>query len=213
MPRAQSQRITFDRELKQQLSLCLSNISNDYHPTTEMNTLALGVLAENQSEFLIGLESEESLFQEDWEVSRMGRSWKGYDGNKQVAKLWLDENKGVLCARFPYKVEVIDQFKLKIPKGKKMWNPDDKVWEFSVEMIEVVVEILTKGFDELIDLTQAAPPSLPSSIGGDPLLSLLDQEDIKQIHRMLSLKYHPDKGGDGKTMARINEIINKAKGR
>jgi hypothetical protein len=47
MPPPLSSRFKFDRELKQQLSLCLSNISNDYHPTTEMNTLALGVLAEN----------------------------------------------------------------------------------------------------------------------------------------------------------------------
>jgi curved DNA-binding protein CbpA len=41
----------------------------------------------------------------------------------------------------------------------------------------------------------------------------LDQEDIQKIQRMLSLKYHPDRGGDPKKMAQINEILNKVKGK
>lgn len=212
---ASSQMLSFDRDLTIQLALCLSNISNEYLPTTQLNALALGILTENRSEFLIGVEEQENLFREDWEVSRMGRQWKGWGSqiSKEVAKIWLDESKGVICARFPYKAEVIQQIRERVPKGKKSWNQDDKVWEFSVETIEVVVDIMSKNFDEVIDLTQAAPASLPSQSSLDPLLSLLDQDDIQKIQRMLSLKYHPDKGGDAKKMAKINEIISKAKGR
>ena len=145
----------------------------------------------------------------------MGRAWKGWGSNlnKEVAKVWLDEGKGVLCARFPYNAETIAQIREKIPKGKKSWNQDDKIWEFSVETIEVLIEILTKNYDEVIDLTKEVPPVMMPSSGLDPLLSLLDQDDIQKIQRMLSMKYHPDKGGDGKKMAQINEIINKMKGK
>src|SRR4030042_3989940 len=89
-----SQMLSFNKELQIQMALCLSNISNDYHPTTELNTLAVGLLTEGRSEFLIGVESSENLFKEDWEGGRMGRQWKGYDVNKQIAKLWLGGNKG-----------------------------------------------------------------------------------------------------------------------
>jgi hypothetical protein len=140
----------------------------------------------------------------------MPRSWGGLDINKQICKIWLDEGKGILCARFPYKQSVIDEFREKIPKGKKSWNADDKLWEFSVETIDVVVEILTRNFDEVIDLTQAAAPS-QVVVSGDPLLSLLDKDDIQTIYRVLAKKYHPDKGGDAGKMARINQIFGQIK--
>ena len=141
----------------------------------------------------------------------MPRSWGGIDINKQVCKIWLDEGKGVLCARFPYKQSAIDEFREKIPKGKKAWNAEDKLWEFSIETIDVVVEILTRNFDEVIDLTQATTPS-QVVVSGDPFLSLLDKDDIKAIYRVLANKYHPDKqGGDGGKMAKINQIFSQIK--
>lgn len=136
----------------------------------------------------------------------MPRGWKGIDPNLQVAKIWLDEGKGVLCARFPYKQSAIDEFRVKIPKGKKAWNAEDKLWEFSVETIDLVVDILTRNFDDVIDLTQAASTSTVV-VSGDPLLSLLDKEDLQAIHRLLAKKYHPDRGGDAGKMARINQIF------
>ena len=156
---------------------------------------------------------EESRFERDWR-SQMPRSWKGWsqaDIDKQVAKVWLDEGKGVLCARFPYKQSAIDEFRSKIPKGKKAWNAEDKLWEFSVETIDLTVDILTRNFDDVIDLTQATSPS-SVVVSGDPLLSLLDKDDIKAIYRVLANKYHPDKqGGDGDKMARINQIFGQIK--
>lgn len=141
----------------------------------------------------------------------MPRGWKGIDPNLQVAKIWLDEGKGVLCARFPYKQSAIDEFRAKIPKGKKAWNAEDKLWEFSVETIDLVVDILTRNFDDVIDLTQAASTSTVV-VSGDPLLSLLDKEDIKAIYRVLANKYHPDKqGGNGDKMAKINQIFGQIK--
>lgn len=140
----------------------------------------------------------------------MSRGWGGFDVNKETAKVWLDEGKGVLCARFPYKQSAIDEFREKIPKGKKSWNAEDKLWEFSVETIDVVVEILTKNFDAVIDLTQATAPS-QVVVSGDPLLSLLDKDDIQALYRVLAKKYHPDRGGDADKMARINQIFNQIK--
>jgi len=171
---------------------------------TQNQQIALAFLQENHSEFILGVEDSEIIFEK--EVSMRG--WRG-DISKETAKVWLDENKGVICARFPYKVEVIDEIRSKIPKGKKSWNPEDKVWEFSVETIEVIVGILQGHFDEVLDLTQATPPLPPTSISSDPLLSLLDEEDIKKIKQMLAKKYHPDVGGDAKKMTKINEVFNK----
>lgn len=140
----------------------------------------------------------------------MPRNWKGWsqgDINKQTAKVWLDEGKGVLCARFPYKQSAIDEFREKIPKGKKSWNADDKLWEFSVEAIDIVVDILARHFDEVIDLTQATAPS-QVVVSGDPFLSLLDKDDIQAVYRILAKKYHPDKqGGDVGKMAKLNQIF------
>lgn len=136
----------------------------------------------------------------------MPRAWGGIDINKQVCKIWLDEGKGVLCARFPYKQAVIEEFREKVPKGKKAWNVDDKLWEFSIETIDVIVDILTRNFDEVIDLTQAVP-STSVVVSGDPLLSLLDKEDLDKIYKLLVKRYHPDAGGDSDKMARINAIF------
>ena len=156
---------------------------------------------------------EESRFEKDWR-SEMPRTWKGWsqtDIRKSFAKVWIDESKGVLCARFPYNQSAIEEFRLKIPKGKKAWNSEEKLWEFSVETIEVVVEILTKFFDEVVNLTESLPLNQVVT-RGDPLLSMLDKDDIKAIHRMLANKYHPDKqGGDAGKMARINQIFNQVK--
>lgn len=155
---------------------------------------------------------EESRFERDWR-SQMPRTWKGWsqsDIDKQTAKVWLDEGKGVLCARFPFKQKAIDEFREKIPKGKKAWNADDKLWEFSVETIDIVVDILTRNFDEVIDLTQVVS-SPPIVVLGDPFLSLLDKDDLKAIYRILANKYHPDKGGDAGKMAKINMIFSQIK--
>lgn len=203
-----------DVEIKKKMNaVLLRDLSTSEIPMlTQMDQLCLALLIENYSEFLLGVIEEETNFKEDWEVNRMDRQRKSWGGiDKETAKLWLDETKGLLCARFPYKEKVIDEIRQKIPKGKKSWNPDDKIWEFSIETIEVVVEILSNNFENLIDLTQAAPPALTSSNGTDPLLSLLDADDINKIHKMLSRKYHPDVGGDGEKMARINQIFSKVK--
>lgn len=196
-----------DPQLKREMSRVLLDLAGEpFFPSTQLYQLAMALLIDNQSEFLLGVIEEEKHFKEDWEVNGMGRGWKvGIEG--EVAKVWLDENKGIICARFPYKDKVINEIRLKVPKGKKSWNPDDKVWEFSVEAIDVVVAILTENFDKVIDLTRPAPPMPVSSNGGDPLLSLLDEEDINKIYKMLARKYHPDMGGEGDKMARINQIF------
>ena len=140
----------------------------------------------------------------------MAKTWKSGDINLTYAKLWIDEGKGILCARLPYNQKAIDEFREKIPKGKKAWNADDKLWEFSVETIDVVVDILTRNFDEVIDLTQAVPTA-SVVVSGDPLLSLLDKEDLQVIYRILAKRHHPDRGGDAEKMARINQIFSQIK--
>lgn len=156
------------------------------------------------AEFFIGIKDEESKFEEDNLMGRYGRS------TENVAKVWLDDQRGVICAKFPFKQEVINDIKDKIPKGKKAWNPSLKIWEFSVECIDDVLEVLAKSFVNVVDLTKATPPVTNSSITKDSLLAILDDEDKKAILRLLSKKYHPDIAGpsaNGK-MAEINAIFN-----
>ena len=156
----------------------------------------------------------ESLFESDWRRS-MGANWRkqteGIAG-KEVAKVWLDEGKGMICSRFAYKAEVIEEFRAKIPKGKKSWNSSEHIWEFSVEVIDLVIEILTRHFSEVLDLTQTSAPTISNPISADPLLSLLDKEDVDRIYKMLVKKYHPDvASGDGDKMARINQLFRSVK--
>ncbi len=156
---------------------------------------------------------EEDKFIQAWRNSSMSTQWRKWTTNlsgKEVAKVWLDEGKGVLCARFPYKQEVIDDIRARVPKGKKTWNDSEKIWEFSVETIQLIVDILSKHFEEVLDLTQATAPAPMGPISSDPLLSLLDEEDIGRIYKLLAIKYHPDKqGGNSDKMARINNIFSK----
>ena len=197
-----------DDQLKKEMSRVLLDISGEsFFPSTQLYQLANALLIENGSEFLLGVIDEEQHFKDGWEVGRMRGKIE-----EEVAKVWLNEEKGILCARFPYKEKVITAIRAEIPKGKKSWNPDDKVWEFSVETVDVIVKILTENFDKVIDLTRPAPPMLTSSNGGDSLLSLLDEEDINKIYKLLARKYHPDMGDGSDKMAKINQIFSKKKG-
>lgn len=192
-----------DQQLKKEMSRVLLDIAGEsFFPSTQLYQLANALLIENGSEFLLGVVDEEKHFKEDWEVRNRMRSIE-----EEVAKIWLNEEKGILCARFPFKQNVIDAIHTQIPKGKKAWNPDDKLWEFSVEAVDVVVKILTESFQKVIDLTRPEPPMIASQNGGDPLLSLLDEEDINKIYKMLARKYHPDMGDGSDRMARINQIF------
>lgn len=173
---------------------------DDWMPRQGSEDYAL-LITYGLEEFVQGIMEEEE---------KMAKTWKAGNINLTYAKLWIDEGKGVLCARFPFNQGAINEFKEKIPKGKKAWNADEKLWEFSVETIDVVVDILTRHFDEVIDLRQLIPP-MQISQSVDPLLSLLDKDDITAIYRMLAFKYHPDKGGDAGKMARINQIFNQIK--
>lgn len=135
---------------------------------------------------------------------------RGIRIDEDVAKVWLDETRGLICARFAFKRECIDQIKNEVPKGKKNWNPDLKVWEFSVEAVDKVLEILGRYFARVIDLTKETPQSHSSTNHADQLLTLVDQEDAKKIYRMLAVKYHPDKvGGSSEVMAKINQVFTK----
>lgn len=199
-----------DQQLKKEMSRVLLDIAGEsFFPSTQLYQLANALLIENGSEFLLGVVDEEKHFKEEWEVSGMGRNWGGID--QEVAKIWIDENKGIICARFPYKEKVIAEIRAKVPKGKKSWNPDGKIWEFSVETVDVVVKILTENFNNVVDLTRPETPMLTSQNGGDPLLSLLDEDDINKIYKMLARKYHPDMGGEGTLMAKINQLFSKVR--
>lgn len=71
------------------------------------------------------------------------------------------------------------------------------------------MKILTESFQKVIDLTRPAPPMIASQNGGDPLLSLLDEDDINKIYKLLAKRHHPDIGGDPNLMAKINVIFSK----
>lgn len=209
------QKEDLDHQLKKEMNRVLLDIAGEsFFPSTQLYQLAAALLIENGSEFLLGVIDEENHFKEDCEVITMtptGGRWGGI--NDEIAKVWVDEGKGVICARFPYKEKVIAKIRAEIPKGKKAWNPEGKIWEFSVETIDVLIKILHEHFDQVLDLTHPAPPMLTSQNGGDPLLSLLDEEDINRIYKVLAKRHHPDVGGNPNLMAKINAVFAKFKER
>ncbi len=157
-------------------------------------------------EFLGGLLEEEDIYNK-YRIGGEHSMRRSYQATEKVAKIWIDENKGVLCSRFPYQAEVIDKIRNQIPKGKKSWNPELGLWEFSIECIDLIVEILSQSFSDLINLTDLI--SVPPQNGTkDILLSILDKDDHNLIYRLLAKKYHPDLNqGDGEMMAKINVIF------
>jgi len=158
-------------------------------------------------EFLHGMMEEEDRFQKDWEV--IMRGWGSQHQN--VAKLWIDSGKGVLVGRFAYKPSVIDEIRQRIPTGKKSWDAERKVWEFSAETVDTILDILNHHYDKVIDLTQESIQVPSQNMGGDSLLKLLDKEDIHRIRVLLSKKYHSDAGGDGERMSKINAALDQYK--
>ena len=121
---------------------------------------------------------------------------------KGTAKIWLDEEKGVLVVRAPFSASFIHYIKLHIPKEYRQWNPTNKVWEFEIEQIDRVMTILKECFEKIVELTslfdrkQTAPT--------DGLFSIINRDDIKSIYRLLAMKYHPDAGGNSEKMKKIN---------
>lgn len=170
----------------------------------------------DKTEFFVGNISAEDRFRDDcernylnrWEVRFVPRNFKGWEGiDVKTAKLWLDQERGVLCAKFPYDEKVIKEIKDRIPTGKKMWKSETKIWEFSVETIKEIVSILEAHFEKVIDLTKEEQQVVLQGGVKDLLLNLLDADDKKAIYRILARKYHPDAGGDGKKMSEINAIF------
>ena len=174
----------------------ISNAINGYPLTQELDF----------EEFVGGFLAEEDAYNLMNGGGYMGRFGAS---NRETAKVWIDDQKAVLCARFPYRANVIEDIRVRIPKGKKAWQPEKGIWEFSIECIDDIVDILNRAFPDLINLTDILnpPPIQQNGVAKDTLLSLLDKEDINAIYRLLAKKYHPDLGGDGEKMSKINELF------
>jgi hypothetical protein len=125
----------------------------------------------------------------------------------------LDTERGILLTRFAYSQEAVKDVQDTIPKGKRNWKPEERVWEISVECLDDLLGLLARHFDSVIDLTQQSPQIIPMGSNDAEFWSILDGEDLKSIQRLLTNKYHPDRaGGDGKKMAAINSFLQTRRG-
>ncbi len=121
---------------------------------------------------------------------------------KGVAKVWLDETRGVLIARTPFSSQFISHIKAQIPRDSRRWNPETKNWEVEMEYVDQLLSILRVCYDEVLE-PNVSPIVAPSS---SDLFPFLTKDDIKAIYRLLAKRYHPDSTKtDGSMMVKIND--------
>jgi len=117
----------------------------------------------------------------------------------------------------PFNRDFIDELKVIVPSSERNWNPGDKCWLVRDTYLVELAELCNRCFDEVeTDLVQA--PAVTTDCGSYAVMFLLPQapiELIKAAYRILSLAYHPDRGGKTEDMSHLNQAydeIRKEKG-
>ncbi len=122
----------------------------------------------------------------------------------KIAKVWINKDRGVLTVRTPYTQEFVADIKAEIPKDCRRWDPNGKVWEFDPSWTNKILELLRESYDDVVELDFS--DAFLSDTAED-LFNMLTKEDIKDIYRLLSKRYHPDVGGKPEVMTKINTFF------
>ena len=108
----------------------------------------------------------------------------------------------------PYSKTFIQELKKSLPAKKRAWDNNDKVWIIPVDQFEKVTFILDKYFEDTLLLDFPAQDVAQDVWGKLYLLPGAPLEVVKAVYKALSLKYHPDRGGDVARMSEVNVAYN-----
>uniref|UniRef100_A0A6M3L7V7 Putative chaperone n=1 Tax=viral metagenome TaxID=1070528 RepID=A0A6M3L7V7_9ZZZZ len=129
-----------------------------------------------------------------------GRSSYG----RRVASLRYLPNGGIIALEAPFDREFTESMKKSLPTKKRTWDANDKVWYVISDQLDKLCHLLDQYFDETILLDFPAAEVRNDSWTKLMLVEGAPMELIRAAYRVLSVKHHPDKGGDPERMKEIN---------
>lgn len=117
---------------------------------------------------------------------------------------------GDVRLRFPYCRTLDDRLKTEIPPYARDYGPFDKTWTIATSYAALGVRLLMAMFPGA-RFERPDPRSVPEAMPGNHcalavlhLLPSAPPELIEGAYRILARLHHPDVGGDGETMKRLN---------
>jgi len=114
------------------------------------------------------------------------------------------QNGIMLALEAPYNKEFMASLKASLPKKKRIWDDADKCWYIVKDQFDRLCHMLDEYYDQTILLDFPA-----QEVAGDhyAILHLLPGaplEVVRASYKALSKIHHPDHGGDGEVMTRVN---------
>lgn len=97
----------------------------------------------------------------------------------------------------------------------RQWSPSDKVWMVDPSALDDLIEIAKKHFPGVVVMNGQKTATQSQGAAQDPfedgtygtvanLLRAASTASLKRIYLILAGDLHPDRGGDGDTMRRLN---------
>ncbi len=119
---------------------------------------------------------------------------------------------------FPFARSLVDRFKIDVPAYARTYVPESKTWLFESAYAARAVGLLTDRFPDAHIENAPSPHVATVSDPDSEYLTLFvipaaPPEVVKAAYRALSKLYHPDRGGDGAAMQRINEAYSQIESR
>lgn len=115
-----------------------------------------------------------------------------------------------LKVTFRFRREVVESLKDTIPASARAYDPDEKAWFISPGWTQVALASLRWYFDE-VEVIEYRPLFEPEPIRKtDPtyaelhLLPSAPWPVVEAVYRAMARLNHPDTGGDGEKMKRLN---------
>lgn len=133
----------------------------------------------------------------------MTNSFKGkpFEGPSKAAILRSKKDKWIDIIT-PYSRDFVDNLKETVQPGHRKWDPDNKIWTVSEIYLEQVANLLKQYFDE-VETDLLEPMAQPENIFV-PILSLIRDEDLDRVYKLLCFAVHPDRGGNEESMKLLN---------
>lgn len=119
--------------------------------------------------------------------------------------LVVDQREMELVCSFPYDRRAIDRLKR---LGSTYFDPDERVWRSPLHRVEQIRQVFSDlGYaieDWTLEEAAVAKPAPPEDVFVT-LMTTVPERLRDPVYRALARVLHPDAGGDGRLMQRLND--------
>lgn len=127
---------------------------------------------------------------------------------------------GAVELTFPYRRELIEAIKTRIPSTYRAYDPDTKVWTVAgvLDWPHAAVGLLRAHFPgaEVVGAARSEPAPIRRHDPDYAALHLLPSAPapvVEAAYRALSKLHHPDRGGDAVAMVGLNAAVERLRDR